>query len=144
MRDRESFPAEVGYIDPEDLAAPGGHYSHVSVARGLAFVSGQLPITPAGIRLVDASFEDQARQVLANVKAALEAAGSGIPHLVQVRVYVDDMANWQLFNAVYREWAGSVRPSRAVVPTGPLHFGLKIEVEAIGLVAVPFAPTAAG
>jgi reactive intermediate/imine deaminase len=144
MHDRESPSPEVGYIDPDELAAPGGHYSHVSVARGLAFVSGQLPITPAGVRLVDASFEEQARQVLANVKAALEAAGSGVSHLVQVRVYVDDMANWQVFNAVYREWAGSVRPSRAVVPTGPLHFGLKIEVEAIGLVAVPATPAVPG
>jgi reactive intermediate/imine deaminase len=123
----------VGYINPENLAAPGGHYSHVSIAQGLAFVSGQLPITPAGIRLVDATFEDQARQVLANVKAALEAAGSEVRRLVQVRVYVDDIANWPAFNAIYSDWAGSVRPARAVVPTGPLHFGLKVEVEAVGV-----------
>ena len=142
MPDRESLPVEVSYINPHDLAAPGGHYSHVSMARGLAFVSGQLPITAAGVKLVDASFEDQARQVLANVKAALEAAGSEVRHLVQVRVYVDDMENWPAFNAVYRDWAGSVRPSRAVVPTGPLHFGLKVEVEAVGLVPGSLPPPA--
>ena len=142
MLSRESGSGEVQYIDPDDLSAPGGHYSHVSVAQGLAFVSGQLPITAAGLKLVDASFEDQARQVLANVKTALEAAGSEVKHLVQVRVYIDDMENWPAFNTVYREWAGSVRPSRAVVPTGPLHFGLKVEVEAIGLVTgASLAPT---
>jgi len=140
MLSHPSDPGAVAYLDPSDLAAPGGHYSHVSVARGLAFVSGQLPITPAGLKLVDACFEDQARQVLANVKTALEAAGSAVGHLVQVRVYVDNMENWPTFNAVYREWAGSVRPSRAVVPTGPLHFGLKVEVEAIGLVAGASSP----
>ncbi|MGJ7609044.1 RidA family protein [Variovorax sp. LT1R20] len=140
MSDHPSDTGTVAYVDPESLAAPGGHYSHVSVANGLAFVSGQLPITPAGLKLVDASFEDQARQVLANVQTALEAASSGVHHLVQVRVYVDSMENWPAFNAVYREWAGTIRPSRAVVPTGPLHFGLKVEVEAIGRVADP--PTA--
>jgi reactive intermediate/imine deaminase len=123
----------VTRINPQRLAAPGGHYSHASVANGFVFVSGQLPITPAGEKLVDASFEQQAQQVLDNVRAALEAAGSGVEHLVQVRVYVDSMANWPEFNQVYAQWAGAARPSRAVVPTGPLHFGLKVEVEAVAV-----------
>lgn len=120
-------------INPATLAAPGGHYSHASVANGLVFVSGQLPITPGGEKLANASFEDQARQVLANVQAALEAAGSSIAQLLQVRVYVDSVDNWPAFNAVYALWAGDARPSRAVVPVGPLHFGLKVEVEAVAL-----------
>ena len=120
-------------INPSTMAAPGGHYSHATVANGFVFVSGQLPITPDGVKLAGASFEEQARQVLANVKAALEGAGSGIGKLVQVRVYVDSVENWPAFNAVYAQWAGSARPSRAVVPTGPLHFGLKVEVEAVAL-----------
>jgi len=120
-------------IDPSTMAVPGGHYSHATVANGFVFVSGQLPITPDGVKLAGASFEEQARQVLANVKAALEGAGSGIGKLVQVRVYVDSVENWPAFNAVYAQWAGSARPSRAVVPTGPLHFGLKVEVEAVAL-----------
>jgi enamine deaminase RidA (YjgF/YER057c/UK114 family) len=43
------------------------------------------------------------------------------------------MANWPEFNQVYAQWAGAARPSRAVVPTGPLHFGLKVEVEAVAV-----------
>lgn len=77
--------------------------------------------------------ETQARQTLANLAAALAAAGSGIDRLAQVRVYVDDMRHWPDFNAIYAEWAGSARPARAVVPTGALRFGLKVEVEAIAL-----------
>jgi 2-iminobutanoate/2-iminopropanoate deaminase len=118
-------------VNPETNAAPGGHYSHGTVANGFVFVSGQLPITPAGEKLVDASFEDQARQVLANVEAVLAACGSGIDRLVQVRVYVDSLDNWPAFNAIYVQWAGASRPSRAVVPTGPLHYGFKVEVEAV-------------
>jgi reactive intermediate/imine deaminase len=120
-------------IEVPALAPPGGHYSHATVGAGLVFVSGQLPITPDGTRLVNASFEEQTRQVLANLEAALAASGSSIQQLLQVRVYVDDIANWPLFNALYAEWAGAAKPARAVVPTGPLHFGLKLEVEAIAL-----------
>ncbi|WP_239024475.1 RidA family protein [Ramlibacter humi] len=119
------------------MATPGGHYSHGTVANGFVFVSGQLPITPAGEKLSDAPFERQAEQVLANVQAVLEGCGSGVAHLVQVRVYVDDLANWPAFNGVYAKWAGDHRPSRAVVPAGALHYGFKIEVEAVA--AVPGA-----
>ncbi|MBI2772637.1 MAG: RidA family protein [Burkholderiales bacterium] len=125
----------AGELNPPTLAKPGGHYSHAVVANGFVFVSGQLPITPDGVKLVDAPFEQQARQCLANVQAALEAAGSGVAQLVQVRVYVDSVENWPLFNQVYAQWAGAARPARAVVPTGPLHFGLKVEVEAVALAA---------
>lgn len=125
----------VQYVNPSTAATPGGHYSHATVANGLVFVSGQLPVNASGEKLVDAAFEDQARQALANVQAALEACGSSVEHLAQVRVYVDDMANWPAFNAVYAAWAGSARPARAVVPTGALHFGLKVEVEAIAVLA---------
>lgn len=121
------------HVEVASLAKPGGHYSHACTGGGLVFVSGQLPITPGGERLVDASFEDQAAQVLANVQAALLAAGSGIDRLVQVRVYVDNIANWPAFDKLYREWAGTSRPARAVIPTGPLHFGLKVEMEASAL-----------
>ena len=120
-------------IQPAGLAAPGGHYSHAVMANGFVFISGQLPIAADGTKLVDASFTDQAKQVLNNVRVALEAAGSSVARLVQVRVYVDDLANWPAFNAVYADWAGSAKPARAVVPTGPLHFGFKVEVEAVAL-----------
>jgi reactive intermediate/imine deaminase len=104
------------------------------VANGLVFVSGQLPITRTGEKLSHASFAMQARQVLANVEAVLKACGSGIDRLVQVRVYVASMDDWPEFNAIYAEWAGASRPSRAVVPTGALHYGLKVEVEAVATV----------
>jgi 2-iminobutanoate/2-iminopropanoate deaminase len=125
----------VRSVNPGANAAPGGHYSHGTVANGFVFVSGQLPITASGEKLVNASFAEQAAQVLANVEAVLKACGSGVDRLVQVRVYVDSVENWPAFDAVYARWAGGSRPSRAVVPTGALHHGLKVEVEAVGLVS---------
>jgi reactive intermediate/imine deaminase len=124
---------EIRPVNPQANAAPGGHYSHGTVSNGFVFVSGQLPITKDGRKLADATFAEQASQVLANVEAVLLAAGSGIDRLVQVRVYVDDVANWPEFNAIYAKWAGQSKPSRAVVPVGTLHYGLKIEVEAVAV-----------
>ena len=118
---------------PAAMAAPGGHYSHAVAAGGLVFVSGQLPIAPDGRKLNDAPFDEQAQQVLDNVAAALTAAGSSVGRLVQVRVYVTDIETWPAFNALYARWAGAARPARAVVPVPALHYGFKIEIEAVGL-----------
>ena len=116
-----------------DLAAPGGHYSHAVRAGGFVFVAGQLPGAPEGRTLTEEPFEAQARQVLANVAAALRGAGSGIDKLVQVRVYITDIGRWPEFNSIYAQWAGSARPARAVVPVPLLHYGFLLEVEATAL-----------
>jgi reactive intermediate/imine deaminase len=125
--------AGIRNVQPGELPAPGGHYSHAVVANGFVFVSGQLPIASDGTRLGAAPFEVQAAQVLANVRAALLAAGSSVDKLVQVRVYIDTLDHWPAFNTIYAAWAGAARPARAVVPTGPLHFGLMLEIEATAL-----------
>ena len=121
-------------LNPATLAPPGGHYSHAVVAGGMVFVSGQLPITTSGQRLNDQPFEVQARQVLHNVEAALTAAGSDKTRLVQLRVYVTDIALWPAFNALYAAWIGEHRPARAVVPVPQLHHGFLIEIEATAVV----------
>jgi len=118
---------------PPTMAPPGGHYSHAVRAAGFVFVAGQLPIMRDGTKLSGAPFDEQARQVLANVQSALEAAGSSVPRLVQVRVYVTDIGHWPAFNAIYAQWVGDHRPARAVVPVPALHHGLLIEVEAVAL-----------
>jgi reactive intermediate/imine deaminase len=120
--------------NPAGLAQPGGHYSHVAIANGFVFVSGQLPINAQSEKLSAASFDVQAEQVLANLQAALEGVGSSIAQLVQVRVYIVDIENWASFNRIYARWAGDARPARAVVPVAQLHYGLKIEVEATAVI----------
>jgi len=118
-------------VHPAGAAPPGGHYSPGVAAGGLLFVSGQLPIAPDGTRLGDADFAAQARQALANVDAVLRARGLARERLVQVRVYLADIGDWAAFNALYAEWIGAHRPARAVVPVPALHFGLRLEIEAL-------------
>ena len=125
--------SSIRTTNPANMAAPGGHYSHAVAGGAFVFVSGQLPIAPDGTKLNEALFAAQARQVLDNVANALAGAGSGINKLVQVRVYVTDIASWPEFNAIYAQWAGDARPARAVVPVPQLHYGFKIEVEAVAL-----------
>jgi reactive intermediate/imine deaminase len=134
MAGSQNEPLLPRTANPATLAKPGGHYSHVAVANGFAFVSGQLPIDVEGVKLADASFEVQAAQVLANVHAALESVGSSVAQLVQVRVYIVDIENWASFNRIYERWAGPSRPARAVVPVPQLHYGFQIEVEATAVV----------
>lgn len=134
MTDSTHAPRLPHTDNPAALAKPGGHYSHVAVANGFVFVSGQLPINAQGEKLADASFDAQAEQVLANVKAALEGVGSSVAQLVQVRVYVVDVEHWASFNQIYARWAGDAKPARAVVPVAQLHYGFKIEVEAVAVV----------
>jgi len=124
---------DVVLTSPNTMAAPGGHYTHAVTANGFVFIAGQLPIARDGTKLADVPFEQQAQQVLDNVAVALTAAGSAIERLVQVRVYVTDIKQWPAFNAIYAKWIGSSRPARAVVPVPELHYGFKIEIEAIAL-----------
>ena len=129
-----TVPEQVQVVAaPAGMAAPKGHYSHAAKGAGLVFVSGQLPVAADGTVLHDADFEVQARQALANVAAALRGAGSDIDKLLQVRVYITDIALWPAFNAVYAQWCGSARPARAVVPVPALHHGCGLEVEALAL-----------
>jgi 2-iminobutanoate/2-iminopropanoate deaminase len=125
--------SDITLTNPATMAQPGGHYSHAVTANGFVFISGQLPIARDGSKLVDATFEQQAEQTLNNIASALTAAGTTIDRLVQVRVYITDIRLWPAFNAIYAKWIGSSRPARAVVPVPELHFGLKIEVEAVAL-----------
>jgi reactive intermediate/imine deaminase len=115
------------------MAPPGGHYTHAVTANGLVFIAGQLPIAADGMKLADAPFERQAQQVLANVAAALAGASTTIERLVQVRVYITDIKMWPVFNTIYAQWIGTSRPAGAVVPVPELHYGFKIELEAIAL-----------
>lgn len=128
--------SEIVCANSADLASPSGHYSHVCIAGGMVHVSGQLPVSAAGVPLVHHSFSDQAKQVLANLDRCLATAGVSRARLVQVRVYITDMAQWPAFNRIYAEWIGDHRPARAVAGVSELHFGLVIEIEAVALAAL--------
>jgi reactive intermediate/imine deaminase len=115
------------------LPRPAGHYSHAVRAGGLVFVAGLLPVAADGRALGGEPFAAQVAQVLANLDAVLASAGTSRAALVQVRVYITDIANWGQFNQLYAAWIGDRRPARCVVPVPTLHHGVLLELEAVAV-----------
>ena len=124
---------KVETLVPESLAKPGGHYSHATRFRDMIFTAGQLGIRPDGSHTADLGFDDQARQALANVLAALRAAGAEPSDVLKFTAYIVGVENWPRFNAIYAEVMGEVRPARTVVPVSELHYGYLIEIDAIAV-----------
>lgn len=118
-------------ITPEGVARPGGHYSHAMRFGDLVFTSGQLGARPDGTHTADLPFEDQARQAIGNMLAALRAAGAEPAHILKVTVYIADVSLWPRFDAVYAGVMGDARPARTVVPAAGLHYGYLVEIDAV-------------
>jgi reactive intermediate/imine deaminase len=118
-------------INASTLPAPKGHYVHAVRHGGTLYVSGQLPVADDGSHKADASLEEQARQVMRNVLAVLEGAGSGLDRLLKLTVYLVDVSHWPELDAILSDILGEVRTARAVVPVPALHYGYLLEVEAI-------------
>ena len=120
-------------VSTPDAPSPAGHYSQAVVHGGLVFVAGQLPLDPRTGNPVGGAddVEGQTRQVLRNVGAILEAAGSGLDRLVSLTVYVTSRSHWTIVNATLAELLGAHRPARAVIPVPELRPGCLIEVQAV-------------
>jgi 2-iminobutanoate/2-iminopropanoate deaminase len=110
---------------------PAGHYSQGIIHNGLVYVAGQIAIDPATGERKLASIEEQTEQTLKNVAAILEAAGSDLNHVLKTTVYVTDIELWGQVNETYAKVFGEHRPARAIIPVKDLHYGFKIEIEAI-------------
>ena len=108
-----------------------GHYSQAMVHAGVVYVAGQLPIVPGDPDGKLADFESQAEQVISNVFAIVQAAGSSPERILRATVYIADIAHWPAFNAIYARRFGAHKPARTVVPVAQLHYGYLVEMDAI-------------
>ena len=114
--------------------APVGPYSQAVEHEGWIFASGQIPLDPASGELVGGEIEDQARQVLANLRAVLEAAGASLEDVVRTTIYLIDLGDFPRVNAVYAEhFTAEPRPARATVQVAALPLGAAVEIDAIAI-----------
>jgi 2-iminobutanoate/2-iminopropanoate deaminase len=122
-------------VRTEAAPAPfqGAPYSQAIRADGLVFVSGQLALRPDSKEIVGEGIEEQTEQVFANLRAILEAAGSGLDRLVKTTVYLTNLGDFQGMNEVYRRHAGDVPPARATLEVSALPSGALVEIEAVAL-----------
>jgi 2-iminobutanoate/2-iminopropanoate deaminase len=108
-----------------------GPYSQALRAGGFLFTAGQVGFDPGTGELVDGGIAEQTRQVLANIRAILEAGGSGLGAVVKTTVFLVDMADFAAMNEVYAEVFGTHRPARSTVAVAALPRGARVEIEAV-------------
>ena len=113
-------------------AAPAaiGPYSQAVTFGQLVVTSGQIPLRPDGT-LLEGDVAAQARQVLENLKAVLEAAGSGLERVVKTTVFLKDMDDFAAMNAVYAEYFSQPYPARSTVQVARLPRDVRVEIEAL-------------
>ena len=127
--------ADKTVVRTEEAPAPfqGAPYSQAIAANGLVFVSGQLALRPGDKELSGGSIEEQTEQVFSNLKAILEAAGSGLDRLVKTTVFLQRLDDFQGMNSVYAKHVGDTPPARSTVEVAKLPSGALVEIEAIAL-----------
>jgi len=126
---------EKAVVRTEEAPAPfqGAPYSQAIKAGGFVFVSGQVAARPGGSGLAGSTIEEQTEQVMRNLKAILEAAGSGLERIVKTSVFLTDLADFEGMNAVYRRHVGGTPPARSTFQVAALPAGALVEIEAIAL-----------
>ncbi len=118
-------------ISTDRAPAAIGPYSQAVRAGAFLFCSGQIPLEPASGEMVSGEIEAQARQVLENLKAVVEAAGASLDDVVKVTVYLADLADFATVNEVYEEYFGEAKPARSTIQAAALPRGARIEADCI-------------
>ena len=116
--------------------APGaiGPYSQAIKAGNIVFCSGQIPIDPQTGNFVSENVAEQTRQVLKNLSAVLEAAGTNLNNVVKTTVFLADMNDFAAMNEIYAEFFNENKPARATVQAARLPRDARVEIECIALV----------
>ena len=127
--------SEKAVIRTEQAPAPfqGAPYSQAIRAGGFVFVAGQVGLKPGATEIEPGTIEEQTEQILANLKAILEAAGSGLDRLVKTTVFLQHLDDFQAMNEVYARHVGEQPPARATVEVAKLPSGALVEIEAVAL-----------
>ncbi|HEY8240112.1 MAG TPA: RidA family protein [Kiritimatiellia bacterium] len=116
----------------KQAAAPIGPYSQAVAAGGFIFTAGQIPLDPSG-QMVAGDIKAQTRQVLANLKAVLEAGGSGLEKVVKTTVFLKDMGEFPAMNEVYAEFFTKEPPARSTIEVARLPKDARVEIEAVAI-----------
>jgi len=118
-------------IATDKAPAAAGPYSQAVRVGNLVFTAGQVGLVPGTKEFAGPDIASQTRQVLKNIQGILEAAGSGLQHVVKTTVFLQDIAEWPAMNAVYAEFFAENPPARSAVQVAALPLGAKVEIEVV-------------
>ncbi len=121
-------------VSTKKAPEPKGHYSQAIIHNGTVYLSGVLPIDKDSGDFVGGDIAAQCKVVFSNFKAILEASGSGLDKVLNVTIYVADIQLWPAIDKLYSDFFSDCRPCRTIVPTSELHYGAKIEMNAVGFI----------
>jgi len=118
-------------IHSDNAPAAIGTYSQAIQAGNMVFLSGQIPLVPATMEVVDGDFEARARQVFENLQAVTEAAGGSLNDIVKLTIFLTDLGKFATVNAVMESFFEQPFPARAAVEVAALPKGVDVEADAI-------------
>ncbi|MDH3491774.1 MAG: Rid family detoxifying hydrolase [Gammaproteobacteria bacterium] len=118
-------------IHTDSAPAAIGTYSQAIHASGFVFLSGQIPLVPETMEIVDGNFETRARQVFSNLAAVASAAGGSLDDAVKITVFLTNLDNFATVNAVMEDFFKQPFPARAAVGVASLPKGVDVEADAI-------------
>jgi 2-iminobutanoate/2-iminopropanoate deaminase len=118
-------------VQTDQAPAAIGPYSQAVIHNGVVYCSGQIALDPKSMELVAGGVEDQTRQVLKNLRAVLNAAGTDFDLVLRCGVFLASMDDFQAVNALYAEAFGEARPARAAIAAKTLPKGALVEIDCI-------------
>jgi len=118
-------------ISTPDAPAAIGTYSQAVRAGDTVYLSGQIPLDPKTMKIVEGDFEAQARRVFDNLRAVCKAAGGDFDRVVRVTVYLTDLANFAKVNEVMSQYFKEPFPARAAIGVASLPRGSLVEIDAV-------------
>ncbi len=110
-----------------------GPYSQATIVGNVIYTAGQIALDPGTMQIAGKDVAEQTDRVLKNLSAVLEAAGSGLPHVVKTTVFLADMADFSAMNEVYARHFGDHRPARSTVAVRTLPKEARVEIDAIAV-----------
>lgn len=110
---------------------PNGHYAQAMIHNGMIFVSGQFSVDADTGERKFGTVQEETRRALENIELILKASGSERKKILKTMAYVCSMEDWAGVNEAYINFFGEHRPARTIVNAKELHFGFKVEIEAI-------------
>jgi 2-iminobutanoate/2-iminopropanoate deaminase len=122
----------IRYVsDAPDAPKAIGPYSQVTLKNGTAYLSGQIPLDPSTMKIVEGGIEAQTEQVMKNLSKVLSHVELSFSHVMSATIYLTDLGNFEKVNAIYDKWLNGSKPARATVQVAGLPRGSLVEISMI-------------
>ena len=122
----------IQYVATTKAPQAIGPYSQAVIANGVIYTSGQIALNSEGV-IVSSDIKEQTHQVLQNLSAVLQEAGSSFQNVIKTTIFLSDMADFKTVNEIYAEYFGSHKPARSTVAVKTLPLDVKVEIDCIAL-----------